>query len=131
MNQSEQHGHDTQNKTREERVFKEEEQRTLFCETHQDSGSVEGKDYIVYFENSYHQRSPFVIKEVTTVSELLQKICDRFPEICCESLQLRVFQSRYGTTPRKELFDYLPLDKDTLFITFSLRKHPLIGILKK
>lgn len=131
MNQSEQHGQHTLHSSREEEWEKEQRKESLYNETYQDSGSVKGKDRIIYFENSYHQRDPFVIKEVTTVPELLQKICDRFPEICCETLQLRIFQNRMGTTGRKEILGNLPSEADTLYISFALRKHPVLAVLKK
>lgn len=130
MNLSEQNGQYSLHTSREEE-WKKEGQGSLFCETCENTGSSKAKDRIVYFENSYHQKDPFVIKEVSTVSEVLEKICDRFPEICCETLQLRVFPNRMGTTGRKELFTSLPEHIDTLYISISLRKHPMLGILKK
>ena len=131
MNQSEQNGQYTLHPSREERIFKKEGQESLQYETYQDSGSLTRKNRIVYFENASNPRDPFVIKEVATVPELLEKICDRFPDICLKSLLLRVFSSRMGVISRKEFFHNLPTEVDTVYIIFSLRKHPPIPLLKK
>lgn len=130
MNQSEQNGQYTSYSSREER-YQKEGQESLQCETYQDSGSLARKDRIVYFENASNHRDPFVIQEVATVPELLEKIYDRFPDICLESIQLRVFANRMGVVSRKELFDVLPTERDTLYIYLTLRKHPQLPLFKK
>lgn len=82
------------------------------------------RDRIIYVENSYNIHDPFVIKEVGTVEELIQKLCDKFPTICTDSLGMKISTTRLGTIHRIYLTDKIPYKADTLFVSLYLKKHP-------
>jgi len=90
-----------------------------------DSGSPTIKrDRIIYVENSSNIHDPFVLKEVGTVDELIEKLCDRFPQICIDSLGMKISTTRLGTIHRIYLTDRIPYKADTLFVSLYLKKHP-------
>jgi len=80
---------------------------------------------IVYIENSSNCRSPFLVEEVGTVQELVQQICERFPEICIETLGMKISSSRAGSIGRVFYEGDLPYEQDTLYVSLYLRKHSL------
>ncbi len=116
----------TSNKTRKE--GKEEQRKeSLQCQTCPNAGSIKRtKSTIVCIENSAFNDKPFVVEEISTISELLEKVCERFPKICLDTIKLRVFTCRSGVIPRYELLDTIPETIDTVYIHLSLRKHPRI-----
>ncbi len=121
-------GLSTENKTREERWEEAERQDSLQQQTHKTTGiSSSKKDRIVYIENSSNVQHPFVIREVSTVDELLVKIYDLYPELLSEYLHLRIFASRFGTMQRKEIKNELPSTQEDLYIMLTLRKHPPVN----
>lgn len=111
----------TENQTREKGQRQTEKQEHLLWETCEDSRKK--RDRIIYVENSSTVSQPFLIQEVGTVDELLQKICNKFPEICLHSLGMKISDSRPGTTQRRILTDSLPSEADTLYIHLYLKKH--------
>jgi hypothetical protein len=86
-------------------------------------GSQRKRDRIVYVENSSNVRDPFVIEEVGSVTELIDKICEKFPSICLEMMGMKVCSARPGVIHRKVFEDALPYEVDTLYISLYLKKH--------
>lgn len=112
------------NQTRKEGEEKQGKE-SLQYQTYTDSGSIKKKkSIIVYIENSSFNEKPFVVEDIMTVSELIEKVCERFPKICLNTIALRVFTCRLGAIPRHELIDSIPGHLDNVYIHLSLRKHP-------
>ncbi len=86
-------------------------------------GSSRKRDRIVYIENSSNCRGVFIVKEVGTVEELIQGVCNKYPDICITSIGMDVSPSRYGSIRRKVLKDEIPYEHDTLYIRLYLKKH--------
>jgi hypothetical protein len=81
------------------------------------------RDRIVYIENASNSRAPFIVKEVGTVAELIEGVCDRYPDICIQSIGMKVSSSRLGTIGRKMFTEQIPYEYDTLYISLYLLKH--------
>ncbi len=124
---SEQNGQHTSDPSREEgRQETKGQSHGLQQQTCADAGSSPRKrDRIVYIENASNSRSPFVVQEVGTVAELIDGVCERFPDICIESIGMKVSSSRQGTIHREQFTGEIPYERDTLYITLYLRKHPV------
>jgi len=121
---SEQNGQSTPNPSREEGRQEAEGQGNLQQQTCADAGSPSRKrDRIVYIENSANCHKPFIVQEVGTVNELIQRICNKYPAICIESIGMNVSWSRQGTIHRSYFSDQIPYIYDTLYVTLYLRKH--------
>lgn len=94
------------------------------------SGSTEDcapkKNRYIYIENSSNVTSPLSIKDVGTVSELLEKIYELFPNANSEAVGLRVSATRMGTMRRTYLTGSLPPDAFFLYVNLYLKKHPAI-----
>jgi len=104
-------------------------QDDLHQQTCADPGSPTLKrDRIVYVENSANIHDPFVVKEVGTVEELLEKFYEKFPKISTESIGLKISTTRLGTIHRIYLTDRIPYKADTLFISLYLKKHPPVAV---
>lgn len=122
---SEQNGQRSQDSSRTEGRQEAEGQECLQREARADAGGQTGcRDRIVYVENSSNVRGAFVIQEVRAVEDLIQKVCDKFPAICLDSIGMHVSNSRQGTLHRQVFTDVIPYEYDTLYITLFLRKHP-------
>jgi len=122
---SEDNGYATQDKTREERRQEEQGQEHLQRKARADAtGDKRKRDRIVYVENTSNIRDPFIIEKVDSVEDLIQKICMKFPDICLESIGMKVSNSRMGTMHRKHFTEEIPYEYDTLYITLFLKKHP-------
>lgn len=115
-----------QNTPRDQGWKEAQGQEHLQLKTCATNGSPERKarDYIVHIENANEYKSAFIIREVRTVSELLQAICDYHPSLCQESILMRVSDSRTGSMHRVFYEQELPLHTDTVYVPLSLRKHP-------
>lgn len=123
---SEQNGQPTPNTSREEGREEAEGQRNLQQQTCADAGGPPRKrDRIVYIENSANCHKAFIVQKVGTVGELIQGICHKYPEICIESIGMKVSWSRQGTIHRSYFSDHIPYQFDTLYVTLYLRKHSL------
>lgn len=121
---SEQNGQSTPNTSREEGRQEAEGQGNLQQQTCADTGSPPRKrDRIVYIENSANCRKAFIVEEVGTVDELIRGICERYPDICIQSIGMKVSWSRQGTIHRSYFSDVIPYEYDTLYVSLYLRKH--------
>ena len=121
---SEQNGQYTANPSREEGREEAEGQGHLQQQAREDAGSPSRKrDRIVYIENCSNSRAPFVVQEVGTVDELIQAVCNKYPDICITSIGMDVSPSRYGSIRRKVFTDEIPYEYDTLYIRLYLKKH--------
>jgi hypothetical protein len=90
------------------------------------TGSTERKrSRIIYIENSTNVNKPFVVEEVGTVAELIEKVCERFPAICLDAIGMKISNARIATLHRQLFTDTIPYMYDTLYITLFLRKHPV------
>ncbi len=122
---SEDNGYATQDKTREERRQEEQGQEHLQRKARADAtGDKRKRDRIVYIENTSNIRDPFIIEKVDSVEDLIQKICVKFPDICLESIGMKVSNSRMGTMHRQHFTEEIPYEYDTMYITLFLKKHP-------
>jgi hypothetical protein len=90
----------------------------------------EKRDFIVRIENSTKYERSFIIKEVGTAEELFDKICDYLPYTRDDSVGLRVSDTRMGTMHRVFYEDKLPMDKDSLFVSLYLKRHPPLSYRK-
>lgn len=111
----------------------EEAQRQVYlqqqaCET---SGGSEScalkKNRHVTLENCSNVNAPFIIEDVATVSELVQKIFERFPNANSDAVGLRVSDMRTGSMHRKVFTEDLPADAVFLYVTLFLKKHPSVS----
>ncbi len=121
---SESNGHDTQDPSGNEGRQETQEQGSLqqqACAT--TGGPPRKRDRIVYIENSANSFKGFIVQDVGTVDELIQGICDKYPDICMQSIGMRVSSSRLGTIHRSYFTERLPYDVDTLYVTLYLLKH--------
>jgi hypothetical protein len=122
---SEQNGYATENETRDEGRQEEEGQGYLHKQARADSASHQRKrDRIIYIENSSNVRGPFVLQEVGTVSELTEKLCEKYPEICLDSIGMKMSNAKQGVIGRQYFSDQIPYEYDTIFIYLYLHKHP-------
>lgn len=94
------------------------------------TGSPRKRDRIIYIENSSNVREPFVLEKIATVEDVLQGICSKFPEICLESIGMKISASRTGTLHRTLLTGEIPYEADTLYIQLYLKKHPPVAYSK-
>lgn len=116
--------------TGNQRWQEEERQECLQFQTRETDGSSNGKasQYIIHIENASDIRSAFIVRQVKTVSELVQVICDKYPKLCHESIVMRVSDARTGSFHRVYYEKELPQHTDSLYIHLSLRKHtPMYG----
>ena len=121
---SELNGQPTPNTSREEGRQEAEGQGNLQQQTCAASrGSSRKRDRIVYIENSANCNKAFIVQEVGTVDELIRSICHKYPEICIESIGMKVSWSRQGTIHRSYFSDVIPYEYDTLYVSLYLRKH--------
>lgn len=91
-----------------------------------DSGSPERKrSRIIYIENSTTVNKPFVVEEVGTVTEVIEKVCEKFPAICLHAIGMKITNARMGTLQREVFTGTIPYMYDTLYITLFLQKHPV------
>ena len=120
---SEANGQSAPNTSREE-GRQEEGQVDLQQQACATDGSVaRERDRIIYVENSCNIDKPFVLQKIATVEQLLSVFCHRFPNICIESIGLRVSDTRVGTFHRKYFTETIPYEADTLYISLYLKKH--------
>ncbi len=121
-----QYGVTTPNTSREERWKETERQQSaLQQQTHTTTRSPPcKKDRIVYIENASNVITPFVVQEVNTVHEVLEKIFERYPPMQSEYTELRLYNQRFGTVYRQQLQDYIPEHQENIFVRLYLRKHP-------
>lgn len=112
-------------------IQEDEDPVCLQQQTHQDarSDSVK-KDRYVTIENSTVHVSSFLVKEVGTVSELIQKICDRIPSQKSEAIGLRVSGTRMGSPHRSYFSEELPPDIFDVYVSLYLKKHPAVPPVK-
>ncbi len=121
---SELNGQPTHNPSREEGRQEAEGEGNLQQQTCADTGGTPRKrDRIVYIENSVNCHKAFIVQEVGTVDELIQGVCLRYPEICIESIGMKVSWSRQGTFHRSYFSEIIPYKYDTLYVSLYLRKH--------
>ena len=120
-----QHGYTTTDPSREKGWKEGKGQDHLQCEACTNAGSTERKkDRIIYVENSSNITYPLVLKEISTVEELIQGICDMHPKISLDYIGMRVTTARLGVVPREYITDKLPYEKDTFYVNLYLKKHP-------
>ena len=119
-------GRPPENTPRTERREEEQRQDNLQFQTRKADGSSarEKRDDIIDIENSYKHLQPFLLQEISTVEELTQKLCKKFPHLCDASLGLRICDKRLGSMDRIFYIEDLPLEKDTLYISLYLKRHP-------
>ena len=122
------YGVTTPNTPREERWKEQERQETtLHQQTHTTTRSPpKKKDRIVYIENASNTITPFVVQDVSTVREVLEKIFERYPPMQSEYTELRLYNQRFGTVYRHELTDIIPEKQEEIYVRLYLRKHPPI-----
>ena len=128
MNHSEdKNGQSPQNTSGEEgRQEGQGQENMLQQQTRADAGGTQRKrDRIIVFENSTNIRQPFVLEEIGSVSELEEKLCARYPEICLNFIGLRISNSCNGNVKKKIFQDVIPYDYDTLYIWIYLKKHSM------
>lgn len=117
-------GFSTEDTSRKERRQEEQGQGYLQQQAYPNAGSPTIKrDRIIYIENSSNIHDPFVLQEVGTVDELVEKLCDKFPAISLDSIGMRISTTRLGTIHRIYLTDRIPYKADTLFVSLYLKKH--------
>lgn len=122
-----QYGISTPNPSRKEGRQEAQGQDNLQQQACADTGSPTCKrDRIIYVENSSNIHDPFVLQEVGTVDELIEKMCERFPAICTDVIGMKISTTRLGTIHRIYLTDRIPYKADTLFVTLYLKKHPSV-----
>jgi hypothetical protein len=128
---SEQNGFATEDKTRDQGRQEEEGQGYLQQQARADAANYTRKrDRIVYLENSSNVRAPFVLQGVGTVSELTEKLCERYPEICLDSIGMKMSNAKQGVIGRKYFSDVIPYEYDTVFIYLYLHKHTGVPVSK-
>jgi hypothetical protein len=91
------------------------------------SSERKARDYIVHIENASDFKAAFIIRQVKTVPQLVQGICDWHPQLCHESILMRVSDSRTGSMHRVFYEKELPSHTDTVYVYLSLRKHTIMG----
>jgi hypothetical protein len=130
---SDQYGQRTQDAPGTQGRQETQRPRNLQCEARAaPGGSARPRDRIIYIENSHNIKKPFVLQSITTVDELVQKLCDRFPEICVDSLGMRISTSQMGTIHRGYLTDNIPYEADSLYVSLYLKKHsPILGKIER
>jgi hypothetical protein len=93
-----------------------------------DGSTARERDRIIYVENASNIHKPFVLQKIATVEQLLSVFCSQFPQLCIQSIGLRVSDTRVGTFHRKYFTEIIPYEADTLYITLYLRKHDPIVV---
>ncbi len=120
------HGHRSQD-TAGDQGWEGQVQDPLQQQTYQASGSPPiKKDRYIYIENSSTKVCPFLVRDVATVPELIQKICDWIPMTCHESIGMRISDTRMGSFGRKVYEGDLPSEAFFLYVNLYLKKHPPI-----
>lgn len=128
---SNQYGISTPNPSRKEGRQEAKGPDDLQQQTCADTGSPTCKrDRIIYVENSSSIHDPFVLQEIGTVEELLEKLYERFPGISSEAIGMKISTTRLGTIHRIYLTDRIPYKADTLFVSLYLKKHPSFAMSK-
>ena len=128
MKISEHDGPDTSNTPREKGREEEQRQQNLLQQqTCADARGIERKrDRVIVIENSSNVSSQaFVLEEIGSVSELQDKLCARYPQICLDFIGLRISNSRNGNVKKTIFQDNIPYEYDTLYIWLYLKKHPI------
>lgn len=121
---SEQNGFKSEDKTREQGRQEEEGQGHLQQQARANAASHKRKrDRIIYVENSSNVREPFLLEEVGTVSELTEKLCIRYPDICLDTIGMKMSNARQGVIGRIYFSDEIPYEYDTVYIYLYLHKH--------
>lgn len=87
------------------------------------TGSARKRDRIICVENASNVREPFILEEVGSVPELIEKLCEKFPTICINMIGMKISNSRAGTFGRKTYEGEIPFEDDTLYVTLYLKKH--------
>lgn len=118
-------GRYTENKTGDQGWQEAERQDSLQLQARETDGvsQREERDYVIHIENSSEFKSAFVVKKIKTKKELIQGICDRHPQLCHDSILMRVSDTRMGSIHRVFYEQQLPQHTDTLYVQLSLRKH--------
>lgn len=118
-------GRYTENKTGDQGWQEAERQDSLQLQARETNGvsQREERDYVIHIENSSQFKSAFVVKKIKTKEELIQGICDRHPQLCHDSILMRVSDTRTGSFDRVFYEQKLPQHTDTLYVQLSLRKH--------
>lgn len=83
--------------------------------------AVKSKDRIVYLMNTADTYKPFVIHDVSSVRDALQKILDINPKLGNEMIGLSLRCTRGGPLLNEK--DSLPEDAENIYVTLFLRKH--------
>ncbi len=121
---SEPNGQSTPNTSRKEGRQEAEGQGNLQQQTCADTGGPPRKrDRIIYIENSANCDKAFIIQEVGTVDEVIRAICEKYPNICIQSIGMKVSWTRQGTFHRSYFSDHIPYEYDTLYVSLYLLKH--------
>ena len=124
MNISNTNGFATSNTSREKR---EEEQGKvrLQCEACSFTGSSVCKpkrERYAYIENTTEKIKPLLLKDVTSVSEVIRKIYDTYPHLEKDFIGIFVSDTRQRTFHRKYYTDALPSDVEFLYISLYVKK---------
>lgn len=105
--------------------WKEQGQESVQQQTYQAPGSLPiRKDRYIYIENSSTKITPFLVRDVATVSEVIEKIYDSVPMSCSDSIGLRISDTRMGSSGRRVFEGELPPDVFFLHVYLYLKKHP-------
>ena len=109
--------------------WQEASPQSLQQQTREDAGGAPvKKDRYIYIENASSTIKPFLVHDVGTVDEVVEKICDWIPSLCSSAIQMRISNTRMGTMHRNYFQDSLPQDAFFLYVTLSLKKHPSLSI---
>lgn len=125
MNISNTNGFATSNTSREKR----EEEQGQACLQYEACSFAGGSVYkpkrerYAYIENTSEKIKPLLLKDVTSVTEVIRKIYDTYPHLEKDFIGLFVSDTRQRTFHRKYYTDAIPSDLEFLYITLYLKKH--------
>ena len=118
-------GLSAQDTSREKRK-EEQGQACLQCEAYSftgDSLCKQKRERYAYIENTSERVKPLLLKNISSVSEVLAKLYDEYPHLQRDFIGVLVSDTRQGTLRRKYFTDTLPWDVEFLYLTLYLKKH--------
>jgi hypothetical protein len=124
-------GLSAENETGDQRWKEAQGQDYLQQQAREASGSSEictsKNNRHITLENCSNVTAAFIIEDVATVPELVQKIFERFPNANSDAVGLRVSDTRTGSLNRQVFTEDLPADAVFLYVTLFLKKHPSVS----
>ena len=94
-----------------------------------ENGQMQPRDRIIKIEGTTQHIPSFVINQVSTVQEVIKAVYEKYPHLCDGNIGLLVANGPIGTKQRIVYEDDLPYEREGLWVSLFMRRHPKIEVI--